>query len=408
MSKTSGSIEVGAMKVSLLTGGGDPTYALPLCAALTSKGVGVEFIGGDAMETADSVKSAYCKYYNLRGDQSPHAPLMKKIGRILTYYYRLIRYSVGTEVKIFHILWPSRLWPSRVVYFERTLLNIFYKLLGRRVVYTAHNINEGERDNNDTWLNRVTLRFMYNFVDHIFVHTEKMKFQLISEFGVNDKNITVIPFGINNVVPSSAMTQSEAKKALNLMDHHKTMLFFGLIAPYKGLEYLVAALNLLKARGEGWRLVIAGNIKKGYDEYWDSIQQLIQQNRLVDDVIQRIEFVPDTQVEWYFKGADVAILPYRHVFQSGVLLLSYNFGLPVIAADVGALRNDIIDGETGFVVKPEDPTDLADAIWRYFESDLYRNLVINRKGIQEYANTQYSWNTIGEITRTAYQGVLNA
>jgi glycosyltransferase involved in cell wall biosynthesis len=408
MSRTGDSTKGGTMKVSLLTGGGDPTYALPLCAALTSKGVGVEFIGGDAMATADSVKSANCTYYNLRGDQSPHAPLMKKIGRILTYYYKLIRYSIGTEARMFHILWPSRLWPSRVVYFERTLLNIFYKLLGRRVVYTAHNINEGERDKNDTWLNRLTLRFMYNFVDHIFVHTEKMKLQLISVFGVNDNNITVIPFGINNVVPNSAMTESDAKRALNVADHHKTLLFFGLIAPYKGLEYLVTALSLLRNKEEGWRLVIAGNIKKGHDEYWEGIQQLIRRNELDECIIQRIEFIPDNQVEWYFKGADVAVLPYRHVFQSGVLLLSYNFGLPVIAADVGALRSDIIEGETGFVVKPEDPRDLAETISRYFESDLYRNLVNNRMKIKDYANSQYSWHTIGEITRTAYEGVLNA
>jgi len=309
---------------------------------------------------------------------------------------------------MFHILWPSRLWPSRVVYFERTLLNIFYKLLGKRVVYTAHNINEGERDKNDTWLNRLTLRFMYNFVDHIFVHTEKMKLQLISVFGVNNSNITVIPFGINNVVPNSAMTESDAKRALNVADHHKTLLFFGLIAPYKGLEYLVTALCLLKNKGEGWRLIIAGNIKKGHDEYWEGIQQLIRRNELDESIIQRIEFIPDHQVEWYFKGADVAVLPYRHVFQSGVLLLSYNFGLPVIAADVGALRSDIIEGETGFVVKPEDPRDLAETISRYFESDLYRNLVNNRKRIKDYANSQYSWHTIGEITRTVYEGVLNA
>ena len=61
-------------------------------------------------------------------------------------------------------------------------------------------------------------------------------------------------------------------------------------------------------------------------------------------------------------------------FQSGVLFLGYNFGLPVIASDVGSLREDIVEGKTGFVCKPRDPIDLAKEIERYFSSELYRRL----------------------------------
>lgn len=396
------------MKVSLLTGGGDPTYALPLCSVLTSKGVHVDFIAGDAMADAEAVRVEKCHYYNLRGDQNPHVAVRTKVFRILVYYYRLIKYSVMTDSGLFHILWPTKIWPSRFVYFDRTILNIVYKALGKEVVYTAHNINEGERDKNDTFLNRLTLRFMYKFVDHIFVHTEKMKFQLIHSFHIGDNKITVIPFGINNVLPKSRMTEMEAKRLLNVVDHHKTLLCFGQIAPYKGLDILIAALSLLRRKENDWRLIIAGNIKEGHHEYWANIQKMIEQHDLGSNIMRMIEFIPDQNVEWYFKAADVAVLPYRHIFQSGVLSLAYNFGLPVIATDVGAFSEDIVEGETGYVVRPENPEDLADKISQYFESDLYKNLQVKRKKIMDYANERYSWHTVGEITQAVYSSLLKA
>ena len=73
----------------------------------------------------------------------------------------------------------------------------------------------------------------------------------------------------------------------------------------------------------------------------------------------RAEYIPDDETELYFKAADVLVLPYRHIYQSGVLFLGYSFGLPVLAADVGALKEEIVEGKTGFVFKPEDSVDLA-------------------------------------------------
>jgi glycosyltransferase involved in cell wall biosynthesis len=56
------------------------------------------------------------------------------------------------------------------------------------------------------------------------------------------------------------------------------------------------------------------------------------------------------------------------VFQSGVLFLGYNFGLPAIAADVASLKNEIIEGKTGLVFRAQDPSDLANKIDQYFRA----------------------------------------
>jgi D-inositol-3-phosphate glycosyltransferase len=102
------------------------------------------------------------------------------------------------------------------------------------------------------------------------------------------------------------------------------------------------------------------------------------------------------------------VLPYRHIYQSGVLFLGYSFGLPVLAADVGSLREEIIEGETGFVFRRDDPVDLARAIDRYFTSDLFANLASRREKIQAFASCRHSWDTVGESTMRVYSELLGA
>jgi D-inositol-3-phosphate glycosyltransferase len=127
-----------------------------------------------------------------------------------------------------------------------------------------------------------------------------------------------------------------------------------------------------------------------------------------DRVIERVEHVPDEETELYFKAADVLILPYTRIFQSGVLFLAYSFGLPVIAADVGSLKEEIVEGKTGFVFKPQNSSDLASVISKYFESELFRNLETRRAEIKEYANERYSWDKVAAITTVVYSELLRS
>jgi D-inositol-3-phosphate glycosyltransferase len=389
------------LRVSLLTGGDDPSYALPLLSALISAKILVDFIGSDRMEKAAIVRNEHVNYLNLRGNQNHYAPMKEKIVRVLRYYLRLIKYASKTESQIFHILWLNKF-----TYFDRTILNLYYKILGKKLIFTAHNINMGERDRNDTVLNRLTLKFMYKIVDHIFVHTEKMKQQLIEDFDMEKEKIALIPFGINNYVPSSQLASTEAKDRLHLGAELKVMLFFGQIAPYKGLDYLIAALKELTTFYSDIRLIIAGGIKQGWKQYWRNIENVIDSHGLDKYVIKRIGFVPDEEVEIYFKAADVLILPYRDISQTGVLFLGYNFGLPAIATDVGSLREDIIQGKTGFICEAENPRDLAEKIGMYFSSHIYTAREESRRRIRKWATQKYSWEVVAGITHRVYEGLL--
>jgi glycosyltransferase involved in cell wall biosynthesis len=390
-----------AIRISLLTGGGDKPYALGLAATLAAHGISLDFIGSDDVGPSLN-NNPQVRFLNLRGDQRPEASRMTKVLRVLKYYTRLIRYAAIAKPNVFHILWNNKF-----EFFDRTLLMVYYRLLGKKILITAHNVNIRRRDSKDSLINRLTLRIQYGLSDHIFVHTEKMKAELVSQFGIPEIRVSVIPFGINNTVPNTALTTREAKKQLGVTGSDKAVLFFGNIAPYKGLEYLITAFTEVVNKDRTYRLIIVGKPKQS-EGYWNEIRQNILRSGMGDRIIERIEYIPDEETELYFKAADVLVLPYTHIFQSGVLFLGYSFGLPVIASDVGSLREEIIEDKTGFVFGSQDPSDLASTIGKYFESDLFRNLESRRTEIKGHANKRYSWDKVAVITRTVYSNLLTS
>jgi glycosyltransferase involved in cell wall biosynthesis len=282
---------------------------------------------------------------------------------------------------------------------------LYYRVLGKKIVLTAHNVNAGKRDGNDSVLNRLTLKIQYLLADHIFVHTEKMRSELLGDFGVQAGLVSVIPFGLNNSVPDTELTRAEARRRLGIQEHERTILFFGAIRPYKGLEYLLDAFSRLEPGR--YRLIIAGEPKKGAEEYARQIRQAIDRVGATRQIIHRLEFIPDEDTELYFKASDISVLPYTVVFQSGVLFLSYSFGLPAIATDVGSFSDDIIPSRTGLLCQPRDAQDLARALTEYFESELYEDLEGRKQEIRHYASARYSWDVVGEITRNVYTLLLD-
>jgi glycosyltransferase involved in cell wall biosynthesis len=80
----------------------------------------------------------------------------------------------------------------------------------------------------------------------------------------------------------------------------------------------------------------------------------------------------------------------------------------VIATDVGSLKDDVVDGKTGYIVKPEDSVELGGAIERYFRSELYAHLDTHRREIKEYAAARHSWDTVGEMTMDVYARLLQS
>src|SRR5207245_8421681 len=166
------------LHVTLLTGGSDKAYALGLTSALVGQGISIDFIGSDELDTPELHTTPLVNFLNLRGDQRENVSFQRKARRILAYYYRLLRYAAVARPPIFHILWNNKFQ-----FIDRVLLMLYYRLLGKKIVFTAHNVNAAKRDCRDTFLNRASLRIQYDLADHIFVYTERMKSDLLDDFG---------------------------------------------------------------------------------------------------------------------------------------------------------------------------------------------------------------------------------
>lgn len=387
------------MNIALLTGGWDRPYAYGMGTALGNEGIHVDFIAGEDFTPEDFAATPTVRTLIFKPPLHEGAGRLARMLRVLAYYRRLVSYAWSAQPRIFHILWNNGYDT-----FDRVVLMTYYKLLRKRIILTAHNVNAGRRDANDTLLNRFTLRFQYRLCDHIFVHTEQMKRELVEGFRIAPASVTVVPFGINNSVPDTAMTQAEARERLGLAAGQKVVLFFGNIAPYKGLEYLVDAFLQVAPEDEQYRLIVAGQRKpRSDDEYWDRIVSDIGDDPCRRGILLKIQYIPDAEAEIYFKAADVLVLPYTHIFQSGVLFLGFSFGLPALVADVGSLKDEVVEGRNGFVFAPRDAADLARSLRRYFSSDLYRELAARRGCIREEAVRAHSWTTVAEMTRGVYR-----
>jgi D-inositol-3-phosphate glycosyltransferase len=387
------------VRIILITGGA-PHYEAGLIAGLAEHNVNVNVIGGDDLADTSVLRNPKVCFLNFYGKSERGTALWRKILRIITVYLKLMTHVATSNARLIHIQWHYKL-----PFLDRTVLNFYYKLLGKKLVFTAHNIDAAARDGKQSWANRVTLRFHYQMMDRIIVHTEQMKAELNQGFGIPDSKITVIPHGVMSAVPETQLTKDGAREWLGLTNESRVILAFGLIAPYKGLEYLVAALARLRKEDKKFFLVIAGRIKECQD-YWDGVMALIEREELAGNVVTHLGHIPDESVEVFFKAADVLAMPYRSIFQSGVLFLAYRFGLPVIATDVGSLKNDLIEGKAGFVSKVDDSADLARTIEVFFASDMFANPEKKRREIREYASARYSWSSIANQTRQVYESVL--
>ena len=392
-----------AIEVGLLTGCQDRPYAFGLAMALIAKGVRLDIIGSDEIDSPELHTSPKLRFFNFRGNQRNNTSFAQKLSKLLVYYARLIRYAARSQPKMLHILWNNKF-----EVFDRTILMLYYKMQRKRVTLTAHNVNQAKRDAKDSRLNRLTLKIQYRLCDHIFVHTQKMKSELCEDFGVPESVVTVIRHPINDAFPDTDLSPSEAKQKLGIRENERAILYFGRIRPYKGIEYLIAAFRQLVDQRSDYRLIIAGEPKKGSEAYLQEIQETLGKNLKPGQVISKIQFIPDADMELYLKAADVLVLPYKDIFQSGVLFLAYSYGLPVVATDVGSFREEIVEGETGFLCIPGDVADLAATLEKYFASELYCQLHVRRSEIKEYARRVHSWDAVADLTVKGYEQSLRS
>ncbi|MBM3412769.1 MAG: glycosyltransferase [Bacteroidetes bacterium] len=189
--------------------------------------------------------------------------------------------------------------------------------------------------------------------------------------------------------------QEFAREKLGLNSQDKIILFFGFIRPYKGLDLLLAAMQMQQIRSLNIKLLIAGEFYENEVHY----RQLIQDYQLQDQVILRTHFIPDEQVGFYLSAADVVVQPYKTATQSGVTPLAYYFKKPMIVTNVGGLPEMVPHEKAGLVCEPN-----PEAIAKSIESFYNKGAAYFASGILE-ERRKYEWSTMIETLFTLHKEI---
>lgn len=252
-------------------------------------------------------------------------------------------------------------------------------LCAARVVYICDNIVPHEGTPLDVPLTRLALAF----VDYFVVMSHTVQEDLLRL--VPHANFRHVPHPVYSIF-GDPLPKEEARRRLGLGSGNLA-LFFGYVRAYKGLHVLLKAMPEV-LRQTPVRLLVAGEF---YDDK-STYLQLIEQLGISSAVTVVDEFIPNQDVKLYYSAADVVVLPYLSATQSGIVQIAYHFNKPVITTDVGGLPDEVVHGETGFVVPANDPKALANAIVTYFAEKKEHSFA---ERIAQHKR-RYSWDRLAE------------
>lgn len=265
------------------------------------------------------------------------------------------------------------------------------RFIGKQnLVFVCHNVFPHERFPMDKLLTRLALKHGKHYIVH--AKEEGKELEKIKERA----DYTVTPHPTYNAFRFEGLSKEQARDRLDIEYDKKVLLFFGYVREYKGLKYLLQALPRIVRNLDGQvQLWVVGEFGADREEYTELINGLE-----IGDYVNVVDsYTPDREVEQYFAAADLVVLPYVSATQSGIVQIAYGFIKPVIVTNVGGLPDVVEDGKTGYVVEPEKPEEIAEAVCRFYEEDVERRLIEN---IEKEAQ-RFSWERMGEVIERFYE-----
>ncbi len=232
-------------------------------------------------------------------------------------------------------------------------------------------------------------RICEHYADRLVVHNSFSRDELLKALpGIPSAKISVIAHGSYTGLVRGRIDKSTARKMAGLPEDKLCVLFFGMIKPNKGLGTLLSAW---KKTGSDKVLLIAGRTRK---EPFDRYREFIRNELSNFDIRFLIRHISNEERNIFFSAADMIVLPYSKIYQSGVLISAMSFGLPVIAGDLEAFTEIIKPEVNGLLFKKDDPESLAAAIGK-FSSDAELREKIASASI-ETMRTKHGWDEIAE------------
>lgn len=255
---------------------------------------------------------------------------------------------------------------------------------GENIIHTFHEVGSHSADGKSTPL----LRKVINDGTKVILPSNSTYERFLAIKGANADKMANIPVGEHETL---MLYEKSIEMNLNLKPNKPTLLFYGFIKPYKGLDTLAEAYEILGSFTSSFNLIIAGAGSDPSLEYFKKKTEVVVLNR----------FLTDEEMMHLNRISDIVLLPYHSASQSGIVLTSFMFGNPIISTKVGALSETIKNEENGLLVNPNSPKEFADAIKRLVvDEKLYKRL---RQGALTFGHgDEYDWNNIAKRTLNFY------
>ncbi len=310
-------------------------------------------------------------------------------------WWRLCRKVAAEAPDLLILQWWVPYWTPCL-----TAISLFIK---RRtnipIVFICHNVVPHEGGGAlDRRLALTVLRHGDAFIVHSEQDRHRLQALLPGTFILKAQLPTYVELTHQTLRPS----HDDLRRSLGLPDGVPVLLFFGFVRPYKGLEYLIQALRIVRKERDA-RVLVVG-------EFWTSLeyyQHFAHEFGVEDSIVWVDRYVPDEDLGAYFGLASVVVLPYVSATQSAVVQLAFGFGKPVITTRVGGLQEVVKDGHNGLVVPPQDEEALAAAILRFLDESLGPSFSANI--ITDRETGSFSWQamvrTFEEVQHHLYASI---
>ena len=224
------------------------------------------------------------------------------------------------------------------------------KRSGLWCILECHNVLPHERRKIDGFL----LKFAFSAADAFITHSVSDQEDLLSIR--RGGRIEVAPLPIPEAFSAGGRVHPS----------RRTILFFGIVRKYKGLDVLLRAMPRVLSSID-CDLVVAGEFYEPVGKY----KQLVRDLGIDSHVRIENRYIPNEEVPAFFSQADVLVLPYLSATQSGVARIATANGLPIIASRTGGLSEAIEENVTGFLVPPGNVEALAERLICFFRSGLH-------------------------------------